>query len=147
MYEPRPDWYRDFLYEEERARGLDCIEDLAAPGVLHFSLEQKSTEAVLILAAGVEGTGFPAGGAETALKRLRRAERRRRASFPSRLHRAAEDYLVRRGEGLTIVAGYPWFTDWGRDAFVALRGLCLATGRLDEARDILLERSGKLRRR
>jgi predicted glycogen debranching enzyme len=45
---------------------------------------------------------------------------------------------VRRGEGQTVIAGYPWFTDWGRDTFVALRGLCLATGRLDEARDILL---------
>jgi len=36
--------------------------------------------------------------------------------------------LVRRGDGLTVVAGYPWFTDWGRDTFIALRGLCLAGG-------------------
>src|SRR5260370_8343185 len=36
------------------------------------------------------------------------------------------------------MAGYPWFTDWGRDTFIALRGLCLATGRLGDARDILL---------
>ena len=36
------------------------------------------------------------------------------------------------------MAGYPWFTDWGRDTFIALRGLCLATGRLNDARDILL---------
>jgi predicted glycogen debranching enzyme len=50
--------------------------------------------------------------------------------------------LVKRGGGQTIVAGYPWFTDWGRDTFISLRGLCLATGRLDEARDILLEWSG-----
>ncbi len=48
-------------------------------------------------------------------------------------------YLVKRGAGKTIVAGYPWFTDWGRDTFISLRGLCLATGRLDDARDILLE--------
>ena len=41
-----------------------------------------------------------------------------------------------------MVAGYPWFTDWGRDTFIALRGLCLATGRLREARDILLEWAG-----
>jgi predicted glycogen debranching enzyme len=40
------------------------------------------------------------------------------------------------------VAGYPWFTDWGRDTFIALRGLCLATGRLAEARSILLEWAG-----
>jgi predicted glycogen debranching enzyme len=50
--------------------------------------------------------------------------------------------LVRRGAGKTIVAGYPWFTDWGRDTFIALRGLCVATGRLDDARDILMDWAG-----
>jgi predicted glycogen debranching enzyme len=45
---------------------------------------------------------------------------------------------VHRDGGKTIVAGYPWFTDWGRDTFIALRGLCLATGRLKDAREILL---------
>ena len=45
----------------------------------------------------------------------------------------------RRGPpGKTVIAGYPWFTDWGRDTFIALRGLCIATGRLAEARDILI---------
>jgi predicted glycogen debranching enzyme len=55
------------------------------------------------------------------------------------MDRAADSYLVKRGKGKTIVAGYPWFTDWGRDTFISLRGLCLATGRLEDARDILLE--------
>jgi predicted glycogen debranching enzyme len=60
------------------------------------------------------------------------------------LERAADAYLVRRGSGKTIVAGYPWFTDWGRDTFIALRGLCLATGRFDVARRILVEWSGRV---
>jgi predicted glycogen debranching enzyme len=46
---------------------------------------------------------------------------------------------VRRGSGRSIVAGYPWFTDWGRDTFIAIRGLCITSGRLALARDILLE--------
>ncbi len=75
------------------------------------------------------------------MKRLRAAERKRR-SFPSRLERAADVYVVQRKGGKTIVAGYPWFTDWGRDTFIALRGLCLATGRLDDARDILVQWAG-----
>ena len=141
-YEPRPAWYRRFLYSEERARGLDCVEDLAAPGRFRFALGPGSKEAILILSAGVDGVPLPAGDAETVLKRSRSAERRRRRAFPSRLHRAAEDYIVRRGSGLTVIAGYPWFADWGRDTFISLRGLCLATGRLDEARDILLEWAG-----
>jgi predicted glycogen debranching enzyme len=46
---------------------------------------------------------------------------------------------VQRGSGSTIIAGYPWFGDWGRDTFIALRGLCLATGRIEDARSVLVE--------
>jgi predicted glycogen debranching enzyme len=74
------------------------------------------------------------------------AERRRRTAFPSAEHRAADAYIVRRGRGRTVIAGYPWFTDWGRDTFIAMRGLCLATGRLADARDILLEWAGAVDR-
>ena len=132
------DWYRGFLYGEEAARGLDATEDLASPAILRYDL--SAGEAVLLLAAGAEA--LPAGSAVEALRALRASERRRRARYPSRLHRAADDYVVRRGSGSTLVAGYPWFTDWGRDTFVALRGVCLAAGRLDAARDILLEWAG-----
>ena len=138
-YTHQPDWYRNFLYQAEQARGLDHTEDLATPGTFCWSLSQD--EAVLILAAGEPTNGSLSPSTVSALQYLhtaRAAERQRRRRFPSRLHRAADAYLVRRGEGQTIVAGYPWFTDWGRDTFIALRGLCLATGRLDEARDILL---------
>ena len=72
------------------------------------------------------------------LNERRDRERQRRERFASRLQAAADAYIVKRGEGKTIIAGYPWFTDWGRDTLIALRGLCLATGRLDVARDILL---------
>ena len=132
-YAHQPDWYRSFLYTEERERGLDCVEDLASPGVFRWDLARG--EAVLVLAA--EGHEPPED-----LGAVRATEERRRRRFPSRLHRAADQYLVRRGSGKTIVAGYPWFTDWGRDTFIALRGLCLATGRLDDARAILLEWAG-----
>jgi predicted glycogen debranching enzyme len=140
-YAHQPDWYRNFLYEEERARGLDFTEDLASPGIFRWDLSRG--EAVLILATeGQESATLPQGAsAEACVKSLRDAERRRRR-FASRLHRAADAYLVRRGTGKTIVAGYPWFTDWGRDTFIALRGLCLATGRLAEAQQILLEWAG-----
>jgi predicted glycogen debranching enzyme len=142
-YVPDPQWYRGFQYDEERARGLDFVEDLAAPGVLHWDLAEG--DAVLILAAA--GTpGLPdhsdTAAAAATYARLRRAERARRGRFASRLVRAGDAYVVRRGEGKTIVAGYPWFTDWGRDTFIALRGLCIATGRLSDARSILLEWAG-----
>lgn len=141
-YAHRPVWYRNFLYEEERARGLDFTEDLASPGIFRWDLSRG--EAVWILAAeGPEAPSLsPGASAEASLEGLRAAERQRRRRFPSRLHRAADAYIVRRGKGKTIIAGYPWFTDWGRDTFIALRGLCLATGRVEEAREILLEWAG-----
>jgi predicted glycogen debranching enzyme len=137
-YAPDPQWYRGFQYDEERARGLDFLEDLAAPGVFHWDLAAGDAVLVLASAGALPGDAGPAA----VHARLRRAEHHRRARFPTPLHRAADAYLVRRGQGKTIVAGYPWFTDWGRDTFISLRGLCLATGRLADARSILLEWAG-----
>lgn len=141
-YHHEPYWYRSFHYQQERERGLDHVEDLAAPGVLRFDL--SSREAAWLLAAGSDGRqAIPdATDAVRSLTALRSAESKRRARFASPLHRSADAYLAKRGAGKTIVAGYPWFTDWGRDTFIALRGLCLATGRFDDARAILLEWSG-----
>jgi predicted glycogen debranching enzyme len=136
-YRPEPDWYHTFLHVEERERGLDSEEDLAAPGI--FSWDLGAAEAILIL--GTAGA-LPSGRALQTFNRLRRMEHGRRTRLPSALARAAEAYLVRRGSGKTIVAGYPWFTDWGRDTFIALRGLCLATGKLSDARSILLQWAG-----
>jgi len=141
-YTHQPEWQRQFLYTEERERGLDCVEDLASPGVFRWDLAQA--EAFCIFAAeGKEPAVFSTGAtAEACFRSLRLDEQRRRQRFATRLERSADAYLVRRGQGKTIVAGYPWFTDWGRDSFIALRGLCLATGRFEEARQILLEWAG-----
>ena len=138
-YRHQPDWYRNFVYEQERERGLDFTEDLAAPGSFEFDL--TAGQAVLIFAAeGVSGTDIAAEhSTETLFVKLRARELSRRSAFATALDRAADSYLVRRGDGKTIVAGYPWFTDWGRDTFISLRGLCIATDRLDDARDILIE--------
>lgn len=141
-YLHQPDWYRNFLYEQERARGLDFTEDLAAPGTVSWDLARG--EAVCVLAAeGFEnGLLTPESSPEKLAADLRRAELRRRQKFSLALDRSADAYLVKRGSGKTIVAGYPWFTDWGRDTFIAMRGLCLATERFDDAQDILSEWAG-----
>jgi predicted glycogen debranching enzyme len=132
-------WYRNFLYSEELARGLDAVEDLASPGVFEFLLSQKP--AVLMLAA--EGHAITdIESIEARHAQVRTIEQARRQYFSSPLERAADAYLVTRGKGKTLIAGYPWFGDWGRDTFIALRGLCIATGRLEEARDILLQWAG-----
>ncbi len=138
-YAHEPTWYRNFLYSEEQARGLNAVEDLASPGVFEFSLSQKP--AVLMLAA--EGHAITnIESIEARHARVRTIEQARRQYFSSPRERAADAYLVKRGKGKTLIAGYPWFGDWGRDTFIALRGLCIATGHLEEARDILLQWAG-----
>ncbi len=172
-YEHQPAWYRQFLYTAERDRGLDFLEDLAAPGVFSWELS-KDASANLSLSAGDEAVnssplspgGRGAGGEgevndvqnaqesshvrdiplirpaatfslQGRREELVRAEWTRRMAFATPLHRAADAYVVRRGTGRTLIAGYPWFTDWGRDAFISLRGLCLSTRRFELAEEIL----------
>jgi len=131
-------WYRNFEYRIERERGLDFAEDLFNPFVLKFNLSKQSSATVI--ASLVPRT---AGHA----RELRTAEIARRKRIPSvpvdsnlvsALSGAADQYIVQRGEHKTIIAGYPWFSDWGRDTMIALPGLTLATGRPDTARGILL---------
>ena len=131
-YRHAPEWYRNFLCTAERDRGLDCVEDLASPGVFSFDLAED--EAVMVLRTGDGLAARPAALAA----RIAEAERARRAAAPSPLTLAAESYFVDRGAGSTIIAGFPWFTDWGRDTFIAMRGLALGTGKLREAESILL---------
>ena len=64
-------------------------------------------------------------------------------SFVQALYLAADQFIVRRGQDLSsIIAGYPWFSDWGRDAMIALPGLCLVTKRFSEAKEILTAFAG-----
>jgi predicted glycogen debranching enzyme len=133
-YQHQPIWYRDFRYDAEHERGLDFLEDLASPGVLIWELAER--DAVLILRAANEAPREPV--AESSARAIFAAETKRRNALGAPLHRAADAYVVRRGGGRTIIAGYPWFTDWGRDTFIALRGFMTLPGGLDLARDILL---------
>lgn len=130
-------WVRDVELDVERDRGYDCREDLLSPFGLSWELA-PGEEATLVVSA----SGRSAAEAGT----LRRAEeaRRRAIAGPSgdppllrALRRAADDFVVARGAGKSVVAGYPWFADWGRDTMVSLPGLLLATGRHAEAREVL----------
>lgn len=135
-YTHEPEWYRNFLYRAERERGLDASEDLASPGTFRFDL--RGADAAMVLHAGMPSGADALEHAEA----LAQDEYARRTHFETPLTRAADAYLVSRGQGRTLVAGFPWFTDWGRDTFIAMRGLMIATGRLDEAEAILVNWAG-----
>lgn len=133
------DWYRSFEYAAERARGLDFREDLFQPFTLLFDLD---TSARAVVVAGTERRAAADAEELVRMETARRAALVAGAPPDDALQRtllaAADQYVVRRGAGKSVIAGYPWFGDWGRDTFISVRGLCLATGRLDVARDILL---------
>lgn len=129
--EPSGYWYRRFQYSEERARGLDYEEDLFQPFTLRFRLTAAEQPRAAIIAT-LNPDRHPRDADQ-----LRERERARRSKFSSTLERAADHFLVKRGAGWTILAGYHWFSDWGRDTMIALPGLTLATRRFDEARQIL----------
>ncbi|MBV9659092.1 MAG: glycogen debranching enzyme N-terminal domain-containing protein [Verrucomicrobia bacterium] len=161
-YRHDPLWYRNFLYRRERERGLDFLEDLASPGILTWPLSAKassnsaldsSPQRRAVLAFAAEGAfdvaKLPVSpDAEPRFHDIiQESEAGRRADLArtqvTAPARAAGAYLMRDAlGGLTINAGYPWFTDWGRDTFISLRGLCLATGRFAEAGEILLRWAG-----
>ena len=136
--EPEGYWYRKFLYRVERDRGLDFQEDLFNPLALRWDLALHQS-AVVIASTEVHD-------ARNAAK-FRRKEQKRRdllcASAPSdnplvtALTLAADQFLAQRGDDWTIIAGYPWFTDWGRDTMISLPGLTLFTGRAHIAKSIL----------
>ncbi len=136
--EPTGDWYRNFEYTLEQERGLDFHEDLYNPLVSFFRLTSNSSAVVIASTVPRMSTDAPA---------LRAAEKNRRESIqrnaPTKhplvrdLVAAADQFVVSRGDLKTIIAGYHWFGDWGRDTMISLPGLTLVTGRADVARDIL----------
>jgi len=134
-FNAKPDCWKEFDYERERERGLDHLEDLFTPGSYVLTLKRGDVLPVVI---GVEYADWDAIG-------LIEDERARREAlvidtrddFARELRLAADQFLIERDEKKTIIAGYHWFTDWGRDTMIALPGLCLATGRFDGAKQIL----------
>jgi predicted glycogen debranching enzyme len=132
-------WYDNFEFDRERERGLDFREDLYNPLVMTFRLAAGATATVI-------ASTIPHQAGEGAVLREREQERRAalvaaaplRQPLVERLTVAADQFIVQRGKWKTIIAGYPWFSDWGRDTMIALPGLTLVTGRHEVARQILL---------
>jgi predicted glycogen debranching enzyme len=138
--DPNGFWYRNFQYAVEQERGLDFAEDLFSPCALTFDL--NATKKISIIASTERHQAINADS-------YRQAEIERRSIITkdvdatnwlvSLLRTAADQFIVAREQGETIIAGYHWFADWGRDTMIALPGLTLVSGRWDIAKDILAE--------
>lgn len=141
-------WYRNFEYHQEMVRGFDFREDLFSPG--YFSFDMEAGDRVFIVASRDPPEGFDPEEA-----REREVERRQGLIDRELIGRveaidpglgpllrslllAADSFIVRRKDGSTgVIAGYHWFSEWGRDAMISLPGLAMATNRLKIAADVL----------
>jgi len=155
--------WREVFYQRDHERGQDAAEDLFSPGTITIELPAGARTGAVELAfsAGQVGTALDE---VPSFAELQAAEHHRLAALidgaqlsaiPDARDRetlaalavAADVYVVRRRaldaetssapDGTSIIAGYPWFSDWGRDTMIALPGLLLATGRLREAGRVL----------
>ncbi|MFZ5817859.1 MAG: amylo-alpha-1,6-glucosidase [Bacillota bacterium] len=151
-YEPGGEWVRDLFYPYEVLRGEATVEDLYRPGRFRWRCAGAGE---LTFAASVEPLERLEGSAWERAERERRRGLLERAGVPdgaggtagtgateeavTTLVLAADQFIVQRASTgrATVIAGYPWFTDWGRDTMIALPGLTLATGRPELARELL----------
>jgi starch synthase (maltosyl-transferring) len=137
-YHPQPEWCENIPQPVEQSRGQTGSGDAYSPGWFEIPLP-KGADVTLVATAEMDAPHRPASGHPLVARRGEgRGEGRVQENyFEQRLLHAAKQFVVRRGEGKTIIAGYPWFLDWGRDTLVCARGL-LAAGLVDEVKQIVL---------
>ena len=136
--EPTGHWYRTFEYDAERERGLDFQEDLFNPCVLRFDLNSSSRATVI---ASTEPQKTASAEEYRQREILRRSDVTKQSpvgnDFVTALTGAADQYVVSRDDQKSVIAGYHWFSDWGRDTMIALPGLTLPTKHYEVARSVL----------
>jgi predicted glycogen debranching enzyme len=150
--EPQHIWYRDFFYSIERERGLDDHEDHLLATIFRAQLHPGQSMTI-VLSTNADATldGDAALGQEqqrqskllSAASSLTFSTSTSFASSLRQLLLAADQFVVSRPltdqpSGKSVIAGYHWFGDWGRDTMIALPGLALSTGRPEIAKEVLL---------
>jgi predicted glycogen debranching enzyme len=144
-YESNPQWFYNFNYSTEKYRGLDYTEDLFAHGKFSVTLREGDSLGIVI---STEDPQY-----KNASELLSTEEKRKKDLLSGQqdnetiqqLVLAADQFIVNRGANLkTIIAGYHWFTDWGRDTMISLPGLTLSTGRYEDAKKILSAFAGSI---
>jgi predicted glycogen debranching enzyme len=141
-YHHDAEWSENIPHPIEASRGQADRGDAYSPGWFDLPLAQGSSCAIVLCADPEEPDpetvqSFRASRQSENTKRIALAKLADTDSFGQRLILAAHQFVVRRGVGKTVIAGYPWFLDWGRDTFISARGL-LAAGLIDEVTQLLV---------
>lgn len=138
-FETNPDWYYNFEYSVEKSRGQDFKEDLFTYGVFKCSLKSGDKFGVIVSTRNpIDCNAFSLFEKEKLRRQKLLSNVKTKTDISSVLMLAADQFVVQRGDDLkTVIAGYHWFADWGRDTMISLPGITLATGRFDDAKKIL----------
>jgi predicted glycogen debranching enzyme len=152
QFAPAPSWYWNFWHREEASRGLDATEDLLTPGDFSTELLARTPEYLIATAesaAPIPGTEVLAA-CQVQSRHLTAALPESAPEWIRTLARASDQFIVRRAAGgastggggaganaCSVIAGYPWFADWGRDSMISLPGLATLPRRFDIAAGIL----------
>ncbi len=140
-------WWFNFLYRNDKQRGQDFVEDLWTPGFFRCRIDSATK---IYLWANLSSR-YNAGSLNTDIEAVQRDLQKHQNRVIARagvkdeklkiLSLAADQFITKRNtdnkQSTTILAGFPWFADWGRDTFIAFQGLLLLTGRLEEAKSVL----------
>jgi predicted glycogen debranching enzyme len=139
------EWYRDFLLPVERDRGYEHVDNALCAAQLEASLEPGASVTIVAATESIQPDDALASletenqrrQALLAQARQPRAAEGEPLSSVQQLVLSADSFIVKRDQGASVIAGYPWFTDWGRDTMIAFRGLFIATGRVAEGEQVL----------
>ena len=133
-----PNWYKNFVYEKEQSRGLDPVEDTFKIGYVEIPLEAGQQTHLIF---STEESAMQTDGFNLKKTESDRYESLRQTDdcFLNDLLVSGDQFIVERKstESHSIIAGYHWFTDWGRDSMIAMRGLCIDTGKQEVCKSIL----------
>ncbi len=132
-------WYNAFAYSIEEERGFDFTEDLYQPFTMKFDLANGPATLMASTDENMMNDYRVLESSESSGVKVLIDKAGAKSEFEKELVLAADQFIVARGSGETVIAGYPWFSDWGRDTMISLPGLTFATGRPEIARNILLE--------
>lgn len=137
-------WYFRMEHLRELERGFDWHEDLFAPGRFRVALRRGQP---VILAASVNVEPGDPQEARRAVEGSFLRSSRMKGPLTKALFAAADAFVITPDDskGQTVIAGYPWFADWGRDTMISLPGLCLCRGEEGQAQAILRAYAGYLR--
>ncbi len=139
VFKPCGSWLKNFQYTEEQARGLDFAEDCRSIGAIEAYLKPGERCYLVFTLEPEMLKQEPVALKSAEIKRLAGLSPKTADAFFNDLAVTADQFLVHRNStnSPSIIAGYPWFTDWGRDTMIALRGLCIALGKQEEAKGII----------